>query len=121
MSQGEDDPLKPTDAPTALPQASERLIGAACTLGTGELMQRLAEWHALRSRATQVNPISGGARLTFAQDEPVEPIARLAALEAECCPFYTFTLRIDGPLRQFEVSAGIGGEPAVQALLGLDQ
>lgn len=106
-------------AEAQIPMASERMIGAACTLDTAELKQRLADWRALRDRAA-VKPIPGGARLTFGADEPVEPIARLAALESECCAFYTFTLRVDGPARQLEISAGAGGEPAVQALLGLN-
>jgi hypothetical protein len=97
------------------------MIGASCTLGTAELKQRLADWRALRDRATQVEQISGGTRLRFAADEPIEPIARLAALESECCAFYTFTLRVDGPARQLEITAGIGGDPAVAALLGMEQ
>ena len=108
-------------APAELPMAAERMIGASCTLGAAELKQRLAEWRSLRDRATQAEPIPGGTRLTFTADEPLEPIAQLAALESECCAFYTFTLRVDGPLRQLEISAGLGGEPAVRALLGLEQ
>ncbi|MFN2419051.1 MAG: MerR family transcriptional regulator [Candidatus Limnocylindria bacterium] len=112
--------VRSTESRSELPMASERMIGAACTLDAAELKQRLADWRALRDRAMQPEPIPGGIRLTFAQDEPAEPIARLAALESECCAFYTFTLRVDGPRRQLEISAGVGGEPAVQALLGLD-
>lgn len=111
--------VRPVQAEAELPMASERMIGAACTLDTAELKQRLADWRALRDRG-EVKPIPGGARLTFGPDEDVEPIARLAALESECCAFYAFTLRVDGPARQLEISAGVGGEPAVQALLGLN-
>jgi hypothetical protein len=32
-----------------------------------------------------------------------------------------FALRIDGPTRQLDISAGPGGEPAVRALVGLEQ
>jgi MerR family copper efflux transcriptional regulator len=113
--------VRPTQAQGGLPMAAERMIGAACTLDTAELKQRLADWRALRDRATQLEPISGGARLSFAVDEPLEPIARLAALESDCCAFYSFTLRVDGPARQLEISAGGGGEPAVHALLGIDR
>jgi DNA-binding transcriptional MerR regulator len=113
--------VRPVQAVTERPMASVRMIGAACTLDTAELKQRLTDWRALRDRATQLKPISGGVRLSFAGDEPIGPIARLAALESECCAFYSFTIRVDGPARQLEISAGVGGEPAVQALLGLDQ
>lgn len=113
--------VRPAASETELPMASERMIGAACTLGTAELRQRLADWRAVRDRATQLEPIPGGVRLTFAADDPIEPLARLAALESECCAFYTFILRVDGPARQLEISAGVGGEPAVQGLLGTEQ
>ncbi|MGH2382531.1 MAG: MerR family transcriptional regulator [Candidatus Limnocylindria bacterium] len=113
--------VRPTHSQSELPMASERMIGASCTLGTAELKQRCADWRALRVRAAQVAPIPGGARLTFAPDEPIEPIAKLAALESECCAFYTFTLRVSGPVRALEISAGVGGEPAVHGLLGIGQ
>ncbi|MGH2716679.1 MAG: MerR family transcriptional regulator [Thermoleophilaceae bacterium] len=113
--------VRPTQSRSELPMAAERMIGASCTLDTAELKQRLADWRALRDRAAQIEPIPGGARLTFAADELIEPIAKLAALESECCAFYTFTLRIDGPARALEISAGIGGEPAVHGLLAIDQ
>ena len=69
----------------------------------GELKQRLADWRSLRDRATKPEPIPGGQRLTFGAEAPIEPIAQLAALESECCAFYTFTLRVDGPARQLEI------------------
>ena len=110
-----------TIASTALPIAPERLIGAACTLNSEEVRDRLKEWRALRDRAASVEPIAGGVRLSLATDEPVGPVAHLVAKESECCSFYTFTLTIDGPTRRLGISAGPGGEPAVRALIGLDQ
>jgi DNA-binding transcriptional MerR regulator len=104
-----------------LPVVSERLIGAACTLDATQLRERLREWRELRDRATSVEPITGGARVSFSADEPIGAVADLVALESECCAFYTFTLRVDGPTRQLEINAGAGGEPAVRALLGLEQ
>lgn len=103
------------------PVVSERLIGAACTLDATQLRERLREWRELRDRATSVEPITGGARVSFSADEPIGAVADLVALESECCAFYTFTLRVDGPTRQLEINAGAGGEPAVRALLGLEQ
>jgi len=101
--------------------APERLIGAACTLNSDELRERLIEWRGLRDRATSIEPLGGGARLSFATNEPVGPIADLVSRESECCSFYTFTLRLDGPTRQLDISAGPGGEPAVRTLIGVDQ
>jgi hypothetical protein len=100
--------------------AIDRLIGAACTLSEEDLRKRVAEWRALRERATAVEDLDGGVALTLAADEPIVPVADLVAREAECCPFYTFDLRIDGPARQLDITAGTGGEPAVRALLGID-
>ena len=98
---------------------NDRLIGAACTLDSVEMREQLAEWRVLRDRATGIEPFPGGARLMLDGAESLAPIADLLARESQCCSFYTFTLRIDGPTRQLDISAGAGGEPAVQALLGL--
>jgi DNA-binding transcriptional MerR regulator len=104
-----------------LPIAPERLIGAACTLNSEEMRERLAEWRGLRDRAVSIQPILGGARLALADSEPVAAVADLVARESECCSFYTFTLQIDGPTRQLAISAGTGGESAVRALIGIEQ
>jgi hypothetical protein len=110
---------EPSSANAELPMAVDRLIGAACSLNSDEMRVRLAEWRGLRDRAIAIEAISGGARLALDAAEPMAPIADLVARESECCGFYTFTLRIDGPSRHLEVSAGVGGEPAVRALIGL--
>ncbi|MGH2402265.1 MAG: hypothetical protein ACRDE6_06100 [Candidatus Limnocylindria bacterium] len=99
--------------------AIDRLFGAACTLSEQDLRKRVAEWRALRDRATSVEDLDGGVGLTLAADEPIVGVADLVARESDCCPFYTFDLRVDGPGRRLEVTAGQGGEPAVRALLGL--
>ena len=100
---------------------SERLIGACCTLNSDQMRERIREWRGLRDRATVIESGAGGVRLAFASAEPVAPIADLVTRESECCAFYTFTLRVDGPTRQLDISAGTGGEPAVRALIGLEQ
>jgi hypothetical protein len=99
--------------------AIDRLVGAACTLSDEHRRTRVAEWKALRERATAVEDLDGGVGLTLAADEPIVDVADLVARESDCCSFYTFDLRVDGPARRLKVSAGQGGEPAVRALLGL--
>jgi hypothetical protein len=106
--------MRVTDLPVA-----ERLLGAACNLSEEDLRRRIAEWRELLRRATTVTPTSAGVTLELAADEPIPAVADLVAREAECCPFYAFTLHVDGPDRRLEVTAGPGGGPAVQALLGL--
>jgi hypothetical protein len=100
--------------------APERLIGASCSLDAAGLRERVAEWRALRERAGEVERVAGGARLRFAQDEPMDAVARLAALESECCTFYRFTMLVDGPRRELTIEAGPASADAVDALLGLD-
>jgi hypothetical protein len=99
--------------------AMEGMIGAACNLSEDDLRRRVAEWNGLRRRAAAVTRVVGGVSLELRTDESLSAVADLAAREAACCPFYTFVIRIDGPARQLDISAGPGGEPAVSALLGL--
>jgi hypothetical protein len=97
----------------------DRLIGAGCTLGSAEMPGRMREWAELRDRSTGVRQITGGVAISLAAAEPVGDVAELAARESECCPFYAFQIRIDGPTRELEITAGAGREIAVQALLGI--
>ena len=95
------------------------LLNAACTLGPGAMKERLAEWVALRNRSTDVHLTPEGAALTLAPDESIENVARLVALESECCGFYRFSLRVTGDTRELEIDAGPNGRPAVEALLSI--
>jgi hypothetical protein len=99
--------------------AEDRLMGAACTLDAAEMPARLREWAALRDRSTGIRPITGGVSISLDASEPIDRVADLAARESECCAFYTFLLRIDGPTRELEITAGAGREIAVQVLLGI--
>lgn len=99
--------------------AQDRLMGAACTLDAAEMPARLREWAELRDRSTGVRPISGGVALSLAASEPIGPVADLMARESECCAFYTFVLRVDGPTRELEITAGAGRDIAVRVLLGI--
>jgi MerR family transcriptional regulator, copper efflux regulator len=97
----------------------EWMIGASCNLSEEDLRRRVAQWSELRGRALEVTPITGGISLTLAAHEPISSVADLVSREAECCPFYGFTLHVDGPTRELAITAGPGGDPAVHALLGL--
>jgi hypothetical protein len=99
--------------------AEDRLLGAACTLDATEMPARLREWAALRDRSTGIRPIPGGVVISFAPAELVDHVADLMARESQCCAFYTFVLRVEGPTRELEISAGPGREIAVRTLLGL--
>lgn len=97
----------------------DRLLGASCTLGAADVRARLGEWAALRDRSTAIRPISGGVAISLDAMEPIDRVANLAARESECCPFYTFTVRVEGPSRELQITAGVGRELAVRTLLGL--
>jgi len=100
---------------------ADRLMGAACTLEAAEMPARLREWADLRDRSTAIRPIVGGVGLSLSPSEPIGAVAELVARESECCAFYTFLLRVDGPTRELEITAGDGREVAVQVLLGLPE
>jgi hypothetical protein len=101
-----------------LPQVVDPLIGASCTLAAGDLRVRMAEWRAVRDRATRVERIQGGVRLHLAADESVSGIADLVDRESQCCAFYTFSLNVHGGSRLLEATAAPGAEEAVLALIG---
>jgi hypothetical protein len=99
--------------------AGDRLLGAACTLAAAEMPARVREWAALRDRSTGIRPIPGGVTIGLDGSEPIDQVAALASRESECCPFYTFVLRVEGPARELEITAGAGREIAVRTLLGI--
>jgi hypothetical protein len=101
--------------------SGDRLVGATCTLEASEMPARLREWAELRDRSTAIRPIDGGVALSLSAAEPIGALAELVARESECCAFYTFLLRVDGPTRELEITAGDGREVAVQLLLGLPE
>jgi hypothetical protein len=67
----------------------------ACTLGAGDLAGRLARWQAVAARAAGQRSVTGhGVRLSFTAGPGVAAELRdLAALEADCCAFATWTVR----------------------------
>jgi hypothetical protein len=101
--------------------AADPLVGAACSLGAEDLRERLAAWRILRDDAMAIETDDDAIRMRFAIDRPMTEVARLVALETACCPFYRFTIRVDGGNRLLEVDAGPGRLPAVRALLGLPE
>jgi hypothetical protein len=98
----------------------EPALHAACTLDADEVPARLAEWRALRERASDVRHSDGAAIITLAADEPLPALAELINRESACCGFYRFTVRVAGDSRELEIDAGPDGRVAVAALLSLD-
>jgi hypothetical protein len=90
----------------------------ACSLSAGEYAARRDEiaritHSALRSR----DPISGGARLTFAASDDTERDLRtVIAAEAECCSFLHFELDRDADKLRLDVTGPDDAQPIIAEL-----
>ena len=92
-----------------------------CTLAGGpEARQvRLADWRAAISQATGRRPAAGGVTLTFDHDSRLAAeLGRLAAVEYECCSFFTFTLGIGPAGMTFTAQAPDAARDIVTDLFG---
>lgn len=97
----------------------ERMVGASCRYGAEDVRKRLREWSALKTAASDITDGGDEVSMALPPDLPMTGVVDLLERESDCCPFYTFDLRIDGPVRRLTISAGEGGGPAARALLGL--
>jgi hypothetical protein len=81
-------------------------IPIACSLPADDMGDRLHEWEVLLAKASAREPTLAGYRLTFAPDaELAGALADLAAREIECCPFFTFAIRLTNDALQLDVEA----------------
>jgi hypothetical protein len=90
----------------------------ACTLGAGEMSSRLDGWNVVLRNVEARHGLADGLRLEFHSGADVTEIARLAAAEQSCCPFFDFTLAIDRRGVALEVHAPPDGQPVLTALFG---
>jgi DNA-binding transcriptional MerR regulator len=106
----------------------------ACTLGTGEMSTRVAEWNAILEEKQDLprgvtgvtgvtgvvarRPLDGGIRLELGPATDVAEVARLAAAEQGCCGFFGFALVIDARGIALEVHAPPDAAEVVTALFG---
>jgi hypothetical protein len=79
----------------------------ACTLTPGAMADRRMAWQGLADRALRAKRATPrGVELTYAPREAVEAELReLAALEAECCSWATWSVRHDAERVVLEVTA----------------
>ncbi|MGI8710806.1 MAG: hypothetical protein ACR2LA_07445 [Acidimicrobiales bacterium] len=77
----------------------------ACSLSAEGMDVRLAEWRVLLTAVTERAELEGGLRLMFEPSVPAADVARLAAAEQECCPFFSFAVTIDSRGTALEVTA----------------
>ena len=94
-------------------------IPIACSLDAGTMGDRLQEWQALLARASGRERTDAGYRLTFARDPALaSALADLAAREIECCPFFTFAIRMTNDGLQLDVEVPEDARELVAALFG---
>lgn len=102
---------------TTKPAADDE-VPIACTLGAGEMPDRLDDWRAALRDVTDRSPIDGGVRLELGPGGDATEIVRLAAAEQGCCAFFSFSVVIDQRGVALEVRAPADGQTVLAALFG---
>jgi hypothetical protein len=93
-------------------------VAIACTLGAGEVPQRIADWQDALRDVTAREPVDGGVRLHLPRHAPVAGLAALIEAEQRCCRFFTFALTVGVDAIVLDVTAPAGAEDVVHALVG---
>ena len=80
-------------------------VPIACTLESGAMPDRLAEWSGVLAAATRRVAVAGGVRIEFGPDVDLGELGRLVGAEQRCCSFFSFTLTVDAAATALEVRA----------------
>ena len=80
---------------------------------------RISEWRALLDGVTERHVLTNGLRLVFGADAPLGEIARLAAAEYACCPFFGFAITVDARGVALEVTAPAEGRVLLESVFGI--
>ena len=93
----------------------------ACSLGTAELTDRLAEWRRVLAGATgRVHGVGPhDVVLRLGPETSAAELAALCAEEVACCPFFAFDLTIDVNGLQLRVAVPVGAEAVLADFAGL--
>lgn len=107
------------ELPRSAPEGAEHGAPIACSLGREDRIDRAARWAEVLDAVTSREAISGGTRLTFDVGRTrAGELAALADAEAQCCPFFAFTLHL-GAVLVLEVRAPAEALPLVEELFGV--
>ncbi|MEO7555162.1 MAG: hypothetical protein ABIV94_00985 [Acidimicrobiales bacterium] len=91
----------------------------ACTLDSGAMPDRLADWRALLDHTKSRTAAADGAlRVEFNDRVELGELARLVLVEQQCCAFFSFAITIDGRGVALEVRAPAGAAAVVASLFG---
>ena len=116
---------EPIDGPCgddfACLQAPDTEVSIACTLGAGEVSDRLAAWDRIKACATsrRLRLPSGGVRLEFEPGVDIGELAALVVAEQTCCAFFQFAVTVDGRGVGLEVDAPAEAMDLVAGLFGM--
>jgi hypothetical protein len=93
----------------------------ACSLGAGDLTDRLAQWRRLLTSVTSTTRGAGSHEvvLDFGVQTPVAEIAALCADEVSCCAFFTFELAISATAVRLRICVPVGAETTLSEFLQL--
>ncbi len=89
-----------------------------CSLDAVDVQARIDDWRAVSIGATR-EPIAGGVRLVLGPAAPLGEISRLVVAEHGCCPFFAFTITVDGRGVALEVTAPAEGRSLLDAVFGV--
>ena len=92
----------------------------ACSLQSGELVDRVEVWEGLaRNALREARSTAHGVHLVFAGSEEAQrELEELARLESECCSFAEWRVTRTGDGVVLEVTSAGDGVTAVQAVFG---
>ena len=108
----------PITVQLGLPATADCDAPIACSLGSGDLAQRLADWQAVADIVIGREHLDAGIRLLFGEDPPIGELARLAAAEQRCCPFFAFAITVDARGTALEITAPPEGAAVLAAAFG---
>jgi hypothetical protein len=89
----------------------------ACTLDAGDVPARLARWAELAVHVIDRVELADGVRVTFDDGVRAPDVATLAADEAACCAFLTFSIHLDAGRISLTVTAPTDARAVVDTLL----
>lgn len=97
---------------------SEDRTPIACTLTTKQAASQLDEWGELRSKASAVEEVDGGYRVTLPAS--ADAVARdLAAREAQCCAFLTLDVTSSDDSVVVTVTGPAEAMPVIALIVGV--
>ena len=107
-----------SSASGAAPSSEESEVPIACTLQPAAMPERLGDWAVVLEGAHSRVVLPDGAVRVELPGVDIAALARLAAVEQQCCAFFSFTITIDARGTALEVRAPEDARAIVAELFG---